>query len=260
MLSNSEKDKIRLEEVYRQEVIKEIGIAKESNSSLWTFLNSGFVLFLLSSVVLGGLSFFYKEWKNDQVVYQRSQNTKKINEQIKSKLIEETLVRFNVIEKLADTIPEYKSKNVLIAYWGNSIREEKGLNLQYYHLRPLFAEYEKLTLLEILTELKRYSDGNIKEKISQIRNILIHRSEELNGGKFVYSKTRNGEILPPGRLLKSNNTGPYEWTYITKENRKIKLHREKIPLVRYFTVSADQRDLIKLIQELDVLLDKEIIH
>lgn len=253
MLTDAEKQKIRSEEIYRQEVQEELQSQKKKKISFWAILNSGFVLFLLSSIVLGGISEYYKYWKNkkDKEESQAIEYAK--DELIRKKLSEETLLRLSTIEKLQDTIHEYQSKNVLIAYWGNSIKEDKTLELKYYHLRPLFVEYEKTTLLELLTYLNKYYSGEVSKSIAEVRKLLIAESTELNGGIFVLSKTKKGDILPPGGLL--NRKGKLIrqngfYIYRTIDKRQLKLSGSQLPLRRYYTMQEEQKQLIQSISNL----------
>lgn len=64
-LEQSEKDRIFCEETYRLEVRRQIaGDGKEDNA--WTFINSPFFLWLLSSVVLGLITFLYTKWEESR--------------------------------------------------------------------------------------------------------------------------------------------------------------------------------------------------
>ncbi len=65
MLSESEKEKLRSEEIFRDEVRKSLGTKPKGSSAFWRFLNSSFGIFILSTIVVGGLSFTYKEWQNN---------------------------------------------------------------------------------------------------------------------------------------------------------------------------------------------------
>jgi hypothetical protein len=62
MLNKDQMELIREEEVFREEVRKDIEKKRSSVSrrgKLWSFLNSSFGIWLLSSVVLGSLGFLY---------------------------------------------------------------------------------------------------------------------------------------------------------------------------------------------------------
>lgn len=61
MISEEEKTIIREEEIYRQEVRKELS---QSRSAIWVFLNSPFGIWVLSTIIVGSLSFMYTQWKD----------------------------------------------------------------------------------------------------------------------------------------------------------------------------------------------------
>ncbi len=75
MLTEEEKARIRAEEVFRREVHKNLEATKpllSGRQKLWSWLNSAFGLWLLSSVVLTGLTTAYTSYRN-----QREQQLKK---------------------------------------------------------------------------------------------------------------------------------------------------------------------------------------
>lgn len=62
MLTQKEKNKVRTEEIFRQEV--RISLDKNSsNNKIITFLNTNLGLFLLSTVLIGLISFLYTNWE-----------------------------------------------------------------------------------------------------------------------------------------------------------------------------------------------------
>ncbi|MGB7745982.1 MAG: hypothetical protein WBN75_01675 [Verrucomicrobiia bacterium] len=67
-LTGAQRAGIRAEEIYRSEVRQELDAkadeAKSSTDRLWTALNSSFVLWLLSSVVVSGIAAGYTGWQN----------------------------------------------------------------------------------------------------------------------------------------------------------------------------------------------------
>jgi hypothetical protein len=67
-LTEAQKAQIRAEEIYRSQIQQELAAKAEESKSgmsqIWTALNSSFVLWLLSSVVLSGLAAGYTAWQN----------------------------------------------------------------------------------------------------------------------------------------------------------------------------------------------------
>lgn len=281
------KEKAYNEELARLEA-REVFEKSSDNrrSKVWHFLNSSFGLFVLSTIVIGGLSWFYKEWKENQDEDQQEKIQQREDTRTLTRLTEETLVRLTVIEGLDDTIPEYKSKNVLLAFWGSSIRGDKSLNLKYYHLRPLFIEYEKWTLIELLTELSKFADKTVEKDILDTKNVILEDTDNIYGGQFVYAITKDGEKLPPGTLVKPEQSRYENRKYLTNENRVVEISRvkngsmlppgrllkpqklppqpwlyetsaetinlpeNKIPITKYYTVGLNQTELLQSIKKL----------
>jgi hypothetical protein len=65
VLTSEEKHRLRLEEIYREEVRREIHRTKRSNKVL-SFLNTPLGLYILSGVFIGSLSFLYTRWSESQ--------------------------------------------------------------------------------------------------------------------------------------------------------------------------------------------------
>lgn len=62
MFTNDDKERIRAEEIYRDEVRKELEAQKQSSSkkkTIWEILNSSFALWFLSSVVVASITALY---------------------------------------------------------------------------------------------------------------------------------------------------------------------------------------------------------
>ena len=70
MRSEDEKARIRLEELYRHEVRKELWKTRDIKERVWDFLNCSFGLFLASALFLGGVSFLFNEYKEGRSVSQ----------------------------------------------------------------------------------------------------------------------------------------------------------------------------------------------
>ena len=77
MLTEEERQRIRLEEQYRLEIRRQIEQEKPKSSRLWTFLNSTFGLWLLSAVVITWASTLYTQSLNRRIEAQKAQDTAK---------------------------------------------------------------------------------------------------------------------------------------------------------------------------------------
>lgn len=67
-LPECDRERIRAEEIIREEVRTALRNATPPTwrGRVWTFLNSSFAIFLLSSVVLGAISWQYQRWVSNQ--------------------------------------------------------------------------------------------------------------------------------------------------------------------------------------------------
>lgn len=71
------RDQIRAEEIFREEVRRELLLSNAKPSvavRLWSHLNSAFILWLLSSVVLSFVTWSYAQYENEKTERQRVQN------------------------------------------------------------------------------------------------------------------------------------------------------------------------------------------
>jgi hypothetical protein len=86
MLPEEEKNRIRAEEIFRYEVRREIEARRPKDSNgkrLWSLLNSTFGVWLLSSVVLGGLTFAYTIYQQQSAEEMRkAQAERRLKEEI----------------------------------------------------------------------------------------------------------------------------------------------------------------------------------
>lgn len=68
LLPERDRERIRAEEIFREEV--RTALQKQTpitwRGQIWKFLNSSFAIFLLSSVVLGAISWQYQRWVSNQ--------------------------------------------------------------------------------------------------------------------------------------------------------------------------------------------------
>lgn len=67
ILSNQNKERIRLEESYRFEIKYNIEKGKNHKNPYWEFVNSSFGLFLLSAIFLSGFGQIYSNWEKQKL-------------------------------------------------------------------------------------------------------------------------------------------------------------------------------------------------
>ncbi|HCG8254228.1 hypothetical protein [Vibrio atypicus] len=89
-LNDEQKEKLRAEEIFRQEIRQEI--ESKANKSFLSFLNSPLGIWLLSTVLVGFLSFSYKTWQD-------SIRTKNLNKESASIVIDEGNFRIRQLDK-----------------------------------------------------------------------------------------------------------------------------------------------------------------
>ena len=112
-------------------------MARISGSQVWSFLNSGFGLFLLSSVLLGSLSFLHTAWtKATERRYQGEQLDLEIS------------LRIRDMHVLASG-PESNRYSTVTKI----DRIGKGDTSKFYLRRPLFQAFESRPLSDLLWQL-----------------------------------------------------------------------------------------------------------
>lgn len=102
MLGYVDRKRIHQEEVYRYDVKTRLGKTEQNNNKagggIWTFLNSAFFLWFLSSVVIGIISFSYAKWDKQRelereqrersalVEQENTQRVRKLDAEVSSRL------------------------------------------------------------------------------------------------------------------------------------------------------------------------------
>ena len=226
----------------------------QKKSRIWRFLNSSFGLFILSSIVVGGLSFAYTAWKD----YTKSNEEKRIENKIKNHtlrmLTDEAIYRLDALYKLKIGAREFESKNVYLAIWGNGIRDTKELGIKYYNRVGLFSEFENMSLYEVMSKLNFYVNN---ESQSVINDFLIELSKNENKivkQEHLKTRTDQGKFLPIGFLDFKNRL------YTTIDGDTITLSKKDFPLVRYYYAVENIDGFFMTIEKLKLSLTKNIVH
>ncbi len=211
MLTEQEKDHIRLEESYRHDVRKQLedGADKPQREKTWEFLNSAFFLWFLSSVVIGLGSFGYTLWdkqRDEKQKYWQTQQEENRRQHEQRVTIEN---ENRIIRKKLDT--EISSRLVYI----HSLTHKEGVVSD-----PIF---EALTVLEKPAESKfpanvipEHSTRNIPTLLLELIAVLPDETDKrkiqdaydnsrvfplqytmtiLNSPEVRSQKTREGEML-----------------------------------------------------------------
>ncbi len=141
MLTGGEKDRIRLEEVYRREVqlaLSRTEPAPGLQKRVWTFLNSAVGIFLLSTVVVGGLSWSYAKWDE-------SRHVRRKTEQQAERLVIEIAGRVRFLDRNCCVDISWKKLYDLDFVFDGMIEE--------WLPRPSFPEFKERSLASLMWEL-----------------------------------------------------------------------------------------------------------
>jgi hypothetical protein len=178
MLTEEERQRIRLEEQYRLEIRKQIEQEKPKSSRLWTFLNSTFGLWLLSAVVITWAGTLYTQSVSRRIEAQKVQDTAKA-EIAKNK---------DLVERL-DLEIGYRLSQVqihlvsLVTDWGKTkhltFRADKGKKdvrevidslsqPSDKKFPPLYQEFSSLSTLALIAELRRHVPLEQKDELDEV--------------------------------------------------------------------------------------------
>lgn len=131
-----------------------------ASNPLWTFLNSSFGIFLLSSVVLGSLSFGYTAWR--QSIDKRRQM---------EQLDLEIALRIQAMEKMCTSKENVRYSNLVNINKVMGGETEVSLNVR----KPIFNEFEHKGLTTLMWQLYLLVDGGQKKEIKD----AIHQANDI---------------------------------------------------------------------------------
>ena len=139
MLSEEEKIKIELTESYRHEIQDKLSKPVKSRNQVLAVFNSPIVIWLLSTVIVGSISYLYTERQNEYAENQiKTENIRRLDDEITARLDECDRVTWRIDlandSTLAKKIPE--------RVFGIP---EKG--------RVIYEEYSNRTLRSLMYEL-----------------------------------------------------------------------------------------------------------
>jgi hypothetical protein len=175
MLTDEEKNRIRAEEIFRQEIRLQIEMASRTPSGwkrLWSMLNSSFALWFLSSVVIAGLTAIvtnYQKRRGEDT--QKVDTQKRLNIEIGSR-IAEGLVALHLDHDRMDRGQVFFASALYseaLSYLDNRVVfEQKSLDFSVY------PEYRTRSFRSLVFELSfvidpselpnlRQADGNYKK-------------------------------------------------------------------------------------------------
>ena len=153
MLTDTEKERIKLEEHWRFEVRTQL---EKTNGkpvhSVVSFFNTNLGIFLLSSIFLSSFSWGYNEYKTNKDLRLK-------NQQEKIFLDYEIRQRIDLLQQMGDTISEDTKKDMVAAVHG-------GFD---YSIR---RDYRDLSFSALLVKYETLSDNNISPQVQAAVRVL----------------------------------------------------------------------------------------
>ncbi len=135
--------------------------SKKPKSRVWSFLNSAFGLFLLSSVLLGSLSFAYGQFGR----YLERRRTA-------DKLELEIGLRFKELKKLTEDSDANRYSQVV-----NIGRVNEGDTSKFYLRKPVFSEFERKRTSSLLWQLSLVVHGGERQQVLATVKDVLHLDE-----------------------------------------------------------------------------------
>lgn len=194
-LTEAERNRIRLEELFRYEVQQQLEKRRDkeeqkkaqertTRQDILAFINSAFFLWFLSSVVLGAASFSYTVWQKQREEERRLYEQEQTIEREVKKLDAELSSRLNYVNSLILSQDPFLADPTSVPGF---LALERPLDAKY----PVnvFPEYSTRTLQSLLWELSRSVPQNEKLEIE----MALEESKKLSS---VYmSEQSSKEIL-----------------------------------------------------------------
>ncbi len=191
MLSDTEKKKIYQEEMYRFEVKKQIEGDKPKRNKLVSFFNTNLGLFLLSSVLLSGLTFGYTIYSNNL----KNRREEKI---LKAKLKQEINTRISYIESIAKVMMRENFPDISKAFMGSADGGEFN-RLEEFRNRTIYSLTTEYFILQNQPDsmVEKYADQMHTNYflLSEINWDLLYDSVKGSTHKADSSKLRNSLMM-----------------------------------------------------------------
>jgi len=166
-LNDEERERIRAEEIFRDEVRKSLSVKRSFWGKVYVFFNSSLGVFVLSGVFLTGVSSLYVRTSEQR----REDSARRENAR---KLLVEIPFRVEELKKLESDVFSYSSlQTVRSAITGKTINDAAVGQLGDFE--PIFAEYSGRSLLALLWEyqglLDEKSRADVNAAIAAAKNL-----------------------------------------------------------------------------------------
>lgn len=193
MLSDKDKERIRLEEIFRKEISESFHVQESFMHKVFKYLNSGLGIFLLSSVFVSGFSAIYSN-------YQESLR----NSAYSNKIEVELAYRLSFFPLLTQDRFTFTQLHSVRGALSGSAEEHPQVGLLGEY-QSIFPEFKDRTLMSILWENKNNFDFT---RFGGYENLV-------NFAKNGYGFT---ELSVLNRLKEPDEDGDSEWE-LPKEKR-----------------------------------------
>jgi len=232
MLNNEERQRLRAEEIFRQEVRRDIEARVQDRSrraKFWHALNTPFVLWVLSSIVVGSFGWAFS-------TFQASRDEKARNLELVRKLDTEIANRIQAaLSSLAALEEEIKASNLIcddrfifeFALGALDSRRAKSNELEVKRLPPgydidtgIYPEFRERTFPSLIAELQWAISSSERSQLT--RSISAYRTLQVRAG---------GGGMEPGYVAKRSQEQIAGMLKITKEASE--LVRTQIKLERW---------------------------
>lgn len=170
MLTDTEKERIKLEESYRSEVKKLFEVQKTLLSKVISFLNSALGLWLLSAIFISGGIKFYEDYKAKQdKKKQLTETVSKLDNEIGYRYSRILANLFELTDKNPDSVAlskKYNESHVKIIALGLDSSRNSSRDF-------LYTEYSNFGLLTLLSEEKQVL-SQLNESTKDIDQVISH--------------------------------------------------------------------------------------
>jgi hypothetical protein len=223
MLTEEEQNRIRAEEVIRQEVRKSLEQDDSKRRKFWSLLNSAFVLWALSTIVVGVISVTYAKLQEQQaIVAKNAEMAEKIDTEMAARL---HALRLRVAEDVRGIDPATRQRVTLdrAADLNSDVYfflSETPREVDAYPLPNIYAEFENRTMLQLAYQYEQVVNEAERSEAEEALNNLQVLSDEVNKyylrshdmrQQFISYSEAYSFVKEVQQTLQSNSL-PDEWT------------------------------------------------
>lgn len=237
MLTEEEKLKILYEEQFRHK-IKYRNEERVQNSKLIQFFNTNFGLFILSTILIGGITFIYGEYSDRQ--YELKE---------KKRLENELIHRFQTLQTLKDTLYWYQTVDIFLAFNGNV--SSGDLKPKYFNFKPVYQEYANWSVIRLAESVLEIQENDQLNSIVKLINKNQERINHLRENWFL--RLSSGQYLPKNVDVKTktkilnNIKVQYNYYSINGKEVVVKEGRNQITKLAKIETNLELDSLINLI-------------